>query len=79
MSWYLTSFKKFLKSLGPGIISGGSSSAPPAIATFSQAGAQFDFGLLRTAIYNYPILIVIQVEVVTTKNATICEWWKGWT
>jgi Mn2+/Fe2+ NRAMP family transporter len=50
--------------LGPGIISGGADHDPSAIATFSQAGAQFDFGLLRTAIYLYPILIVIQVEVV---------------
>lgn len=57
MSSCLTSFKKFLKSLGPGIISGGADDDPSAIATFSQAGAQFGFGLLWTAIYLYPILI----------------------
>jgi NRAMP (natural resistance-associated macrophage protein)-like metal ion transporter len=60
LSSYLTSFKKFLKSLGPGIISGGADDDPSAIATFSQAGAQFGFGLLWTAIYLYPVLIVIQ-------------------
>jgi NRAMP (natural resistance-associated macrophage protein)-like metal ion transporter len=60
LSSYLTSFKKLLKSLGPGIISGGADDDPSAIATFSQAGAQFGFGLLWTAIYLYPMLIVIQ-------------------
>ncbi len=33
---------------------------PSAIATFSQAGAQFGFGLLWTAIFLYPMLLVIQ-------------------
>lgn len=60
MSSCLRSFKKFLKSLGPGIISGAADDDPSAIATFSQAGAQFGFGLLWTAIYLYPMLIVIQ-------------------
>ena len=46
--------------MGPGIISGGADDDPSAIATFSQAGAQFGFGLLWTAIYLYPMLIVIQ-------------------
>lgn len=57
---YLLSFKKSLKSLGPGIISGAADDDPSAIATFSQAGAQFGFGLLWTAAFLYPMLIVIQ-------------------
>ena len=57
---YLLSFKKSLKSLGPGIISGAADDDPSAIATFSQAGAQFGFGLLWTPAFLYPMLIVIQ-------------------
>jgi NRAMP (natural resistance-associated macrophage protein)-like metal ion transporter len=57
---YLKSFKESLRSLGPGIISGAADDDPSAIATFSQAGAQFGFGLLWTAIFLYPVLLVIQ-------------------
>ena len=52
---YLTSFKESLKSLGPGIIAGAADDDPSAIATFSQAGAQFGCGLLWTVIFLYPM------------------------
>jgi NRAMP (natural resistance-associated macrophage protein)-like metal ion transporter len=57
---YLTSFKESLKSLGPGIISGAANDDPSAIGTFSQAGAQLGFGLLWTAAFLYPMLLVTQ-------------------
>ena len=34
-----------LKSLGPGLVTGASDDDPSGIATYSQAGAQFGFGM----------------------------------
>jgi NRAMP (natural resistance-associated macrophage protein)-like metal ion transporter len=56
----LSSAKKILKSLGPGIITGASDDDPSTIATFSQAGAQFGFGMLWLALFQYPMKAVIQ-------------------
>ena len=56
----LSSVKKILKSLGPGIITGASDDDPSTIATFSQAGAQFGFGMLWLALFQYPMKAVIQ-------------------
>ena len=52
--------KKFLTSIGPGIISGASDDDPSGIATYSQSGAQFGFGQLWTALYMLPFLISVQ-------------------
>ena len=56
----ISSVKKILKALGPGIITGASDDDPSTIATFSQAGAQFGFGMLWLALFQYPMNIVIQ-------------------
>ncbi|MFZ2199498.1 MAG: divalent metal cation transporter [Microgenomates group bacterium] len=53
-------FKKFLKSVGPGLITGAADDDPSGIATYSQTGAQFGFGQLWTAIYMLPFLISVQ-------------------
>lgn len=37
-------FRKFLSSLGPGLITGAADDDPSGIATYSQTGAQFGFG-----------------------------------
>ncbi|MGN6559834.1 MAG: NRAMP family divalent metal transporter [Candidatus Nitrosocosmicus sp.] len=50
----------FLKSLGPGLITGSSDDDPSSIATFAQAGAKLGFGLLWTIIFFYPSIMVIQ-------------------
>ena len=52
--------KQILKSLGPGIITGASDDDPSGIATFSQAGAKFGFGMLWLVLFQYPIMTVIQ-------------------
>jgi NRAMP (natural resistance-associated macrophage protein)-like metal ion transporter len=54
------SFKSILKSFGPGIITGSSDDDPSGIATYSQAGASFGFGMLWMALYQYPLMTVIQ-------------------
>lgn len=50
----------FLKSLGPGLITGSSDDDPSSIATFAQAGAKLGLGLLWTIIFFYPSVMVIQ-------------------
>jgi NRAMP (natural resistance-associated macrophage protein)-like metal ion transporter len=54
------SFKSFLKSLGPGLITGSSDDDPSSIATFAQAGAKFGLGMLWTIIFLYPSIMVVQ-------------------
>jgi Mn2+/Fe2+ NRAMP family transporter len=56
----ITSAKETLKSLGPGMITGATDDDPSGIATFSQAGAQFGFGMLWMALFQYPMMTVIQ-------------------
>ena len=49
-----------LGSLGPGLISGASDDDPSGIATYSQAGAKFGFGMLWMVLFQYPMMIVVQ-------------------
>jgi NRAMP (natural resistance-associated macrophage protein)-like metal ion transporter len=46
--------------LGPGLITGASDDDPSGIATYSQAGAQFGFGMLWLALFQLPLMIAIQ-------------------
>jgi NRAMP (natural resistance-associated macrophage protein)-like metal ion transporter len=52
--------KLLLKSLGPGLITGASDDDPSGIATFSQAGARFGFGMLWLVVFQYPLMTAIQ-------------------
>lgn len=49
--WYL---------LGPGLTTGASDDDPSGIATYSQAGAQYGFGLLWMAALSFPLMAVLQ-------------------
>jgi NRAMP (natural resistance-associated macrophage protein)-like metal ion transporter len=49
-----------LSRLGPGLITGASDDDPSGIATYSQAGSQFGFGLLWTLLFSYPLMGGIQ-------------------
>lgn len=49
-----------LKVLGPGLITGASDDDPSGIATYSQAGAQFGFGMLWLMPFAYPLMAGIQ-------------------
>ena len=46
-----------LKRLGPGLITGASDDDPSGIATYSQAGAQFGYGLLWTMLFSLPLMV----------------------
>jgi NRAMP (natural resistance-associated macrophage protein)-like metal ion transporter len=50
-----------LKQLGPGFITGAADDDPSGIATYSQAGAQYGYGLLWSVLFTTPLMIGIQV------------------
>jgi NRAMP (natural resistance-associated macrophage protein)-like metal ion transporter len=51
---------KLLQILGPGLITGASDDDPSGIATYSQVGAQFGYGLAWTLLLSYPLMCAIQ-------------------
>ena len=53
--------RNVLRSLGPGLVTGAADDDPSGIATYSQAGAQFGFGLLWTVFLTTPFMIAIQL------------------
>jgi NRAMP (natural resistance-associated macrophage protein)-like metal ion transporter len=55
------SAKKFFRRLGPGLITGAADDDPSGIATYSQAGSQFRFGLVWTLLLTTPLMIGIQM------------------
>ena len=53
--------ESWFRKLGPGLITGAADDDPSGIATYSQAGAQFGFGMLWTLLFTYPLMVGIQV------------------
>ncbi len=51
---------KLLQMMGPGLITGASDDDPSGIATYSQVGAQFGYGLAWTLLFSYPLMAAIQ-------------------
>src|ERR1700712_368598 len=49
-----------LRSLGPGLVTGAADDDPSGIATYSQVGAQFGYGLAWTMLFSFPLMTVIQ-------------------
>ena len=67
--------KKFLKILGPGIITGASDDDPSGIATYSQAGASYGLGLLWMSLFTFPLMAAMQgmcarIGLVTSQGLT---------
>jgi NRAMP (natural resistance-associated macrophage protein)-like metal ion transporter len=50
----------FWRSLGPGLVTGAADDDPSGIATYSQVGAQFGYGLTWVMLFSYPLMSVIQ-------------------
>jgi NRAMP (natural resistance-associated macrophage protein)-like metal ion transporter len=50
-----------LKKLGPGLITGAADDDPSGIATYSQAGAQYGYGMLWSVLFTTPLMIGIQI------------------
>lgn len=56
----LNPFQRFLKMLGPGLITGASEDDPSGIGTYTAAGASLGFATLWTAIVTLPLMAVVQ-------------------
>ena len=70
-----SNLKRFLKILGPGLITGASDDDPSGIATYSQAGAKFGLATLWTALITFPLMAAIQemcarIGIVTSQGLT---------
>src|SRR5450432_2072059 len=73
---FASKIKKVFRVLGPGLITGASDDDPSGIATYSQAGAQFGFTTLWTALITFPLMAAIQgmcarIGIVTTQGLTV--------
>jgi NRAMP (natural resistance-associated macrophage protein)-like metal ion transporter len=53
-------WKRYLREIGPGFITGVSDDDPSGIATYSQAGAQFGTALLWVALFFFPLMAAVQ-------------------
>ncbi len=53
-------YNRFLRVLGPGLVTGAADDDPSGIATYSQAGAAHGLGLLWIFPFMYPILLAVQ-------------------
>ncbi|HSW77740.1 MAG TPA: divalent metal cation transporter [Candidatus Chromulinivoraceae bacterium] len=53
-------FSRFVRILGPGIVTGAADDDPSGIATYSQTGAQYGFGLLWVFPFMFPLLLAVQ-------------------
>jgi Mn2+/Fe2+ NRAMP family transporter len=51
---------KLLQVLGPGLITGASDDDPGGIATYSQVGAQFGYGMAWVMLFSWPLMCAIQ-------------------
>ncbi|MDZ4368220.1 MAG: Nramp family divalent metal transporter [Afipia sp.] len=54
------SLRSFLKTLGPGLVTGASDDDPSGIGTYSQAGAQLGYGIGWTMLLTFPLMVAIQ-------------------
>ena len=52
--------KEILWKLGPGFITGAADDDPSGIATYSQVGAHFGYGMLWTMLFSFPLMAAIQ-------------------
>jgi NRAMP (natural resistance-associated macrophage protein)-like metal ion transporter len=55
-----STFKRLLKIIGPGVITGASDDDPSGIGTYTSAGASLGFTTLWTALFTFPLMAVIQ-------------------
>ena len=60
----------YLRSLGPGLVTGASDDDPSGIATYAQAGAQFGFAMLWAALVTLPLMSGVQEICDRTALAT---------
>jgi NRAMP (natural resistance-associated macrophage protein)-like metal ion transporter len=65
-----STWRAYLRALGPGLVTGASDDDPSGIATYAQAGAQFRYGLLWPALITLPLMAAVQEICDRTALAT---------
>lgn len=65
-----SAWRKYLKAIGPGLVTGASDDDPSGIATYSQAGAQYGLSLLWAALITLPLMATVQEICDRTAMAT---------
>jgi Mn2+/Fe2+ NRAMP family transporter len=53
--------KRFVRVLGPGLVTGASDDDPSGIGTYAMTGASFGYGMLWTALVTFPLMASIQL------------------
>src|SRR5258707_8495028 len=53
--------RRFLKVLGPGLVTGASDDDPSGIGTYAVAGASLGFTTLWTALFTLPLMVAVQL------------------
>ncbi|MDG4877165.1 divalent metal cation transporter [Mesorhizobium sp. WSM4935] len=53
-------FRRFLRTIGPGFVTGASDDDPSGIGTYSQAGAQLGFNIGWSMLFTFPLMAAIQ-------------------
>lgn len=76
---------RFIRTLGPGFITGASDDDPSGIGTYSQAGAQLGFGIGWTMLFTFPLMSAIQEISARIGRTTgqgiagnLCRHYPGW-
>ena len=76
---------RWWQKLGPGLITGAADDDPSGIATYSQGGAQFGYGVAWTLLLTFPLMVAIQLASarigrVTGKGLTesFFRLWPSW-
>ncbi|HWB91537.1 MAG TPA: divalent metal cation transporter, partial [Puia sp.] len=67
--------RRFLSMLGPGLVTGASDDDPSGIVTYTQAGSQFGYATLWTALITFPLMAAMQgmaarIGLVTSQGLT---------
>ena len=77
--------RDFVKTLGPGLITGASDDDPSGIGTYSQAGAQLGYGIGWTMLLTFPLMAAIQEISARVGRVTghgiagnVCRYYSMW-
>ena len=65
-----STWRMYLRALGPGLVTGASDDDPSGVATYSQAGAQYGFAFLWLALLTLPLIAGVQEICDRTALAT---------
>jgi NRAMP (natural resistance-associated macrophage protein)-like metal ion transporter len=57
----LSRFRRYLRLLGPGLITGAADDDPSGISTYSVTGAAFGYAPLWTALFTFPLMTAVQM------------------